>query len=325
MSKNDNNPILQIQNVKKYFPVTAGIIFDRVTAYVKALDGVDLTLGRLETVGLVGESGSGKSTLGKLILLLENPTDGRIFFDGSDISQFDKKTIQVYREKVQAVFQDPFSSLSPRQRLRFIISEPLAFAGDLNKSGIEERVAESLRLVKLDPSMMKLFPHELSGGQRQRVAIARAISTNAKLIILDEPTSSLDVSVRLQIVDLLMDLQQKLGLSYFLIGHDLALVAYMSVRIAVMYLGKIVEFAETEELLRNTHHPYTKALISASLPHHPQDKKVKLKVSGEIANPFNIPSGCRFHPRCTEKEAICADSPPPYKEICGNHWVACHF
>jgi oligopeptide/dipeptide ABC transporter ATP-binding protein len=325
MSKTDNNPILQIQNVKKYFPVTEGIIFDRVTAHVKALDGVDLTLGRLETVGLVGESGSGKSTLGKLILLLEKSTGGKILFDGRDISQFDKKAINTYREKVQAVFQDPFSSLSPRQRLRFIISEPLAVSRDLNKAEMEARVSEALRLVKLDEGMMKVFPHELSGGQRQRVAIARAISTKAKLIILDEPTSSLDVSVRLQIVDLLMDLQKKLGLSYLLIGHDLAMVAYMSVKIAVMYLGKIVEFAETGELLGNTRHPYTKALISASLPHHPREEKVKMKVSGEIANPFNIPSGCRFHPRCAEKQAICAESPPAFKEVCGNHWVACHF
>lgn len=325
MSNTDNSPLLKIQNLRKHFPVTTGIIFDRVIAQVKALDGVDLTLNQLETVGLVGESGSGKSTLGKIILLMDKPTDGTILFKGHDITKFDKNDIKAYRKKVQAVFQDPFSSLSPRQRLKFIISEPLAFTGDLNKSEIEDRVAESLKLVKLDPSLMKVFPHELSGGQRQRVAIARAISTNAEFVILDEPTSALDVSVRLQIVDLLKDLQQKMGLSYLLIGHDLAMVAYMSVRIAVMYLGKIVEFAETEELLKNTQHPYTKALIASSLPHHPQEKKVKLDVSGEIANPFDVPSGCRFHPRCKFKKTICAESSPVFRSTSDKHWVACHL
>lgn len=323
MVKGGEPPLIQLKGLKKYFPVTAGIIRDRVIAWVKALDGVDLNLGRREIVGLVGESGSGKSTLAKILLLLEKPTGGEVLFKGRDPNSFEGNDLLAYRRTVQAVFQDPFSSLSPRLRLKGIISEPLSVGNKLDKSELEDRVAKALRMVGLDPSLMNVFPHELSGGQRQRVAIARAIAPEASIIILDEPTSALDVSVRLQIVELLMELKETLGLSYLLIGHDLAMVAYMSTYIAVMYLGKIVEFAETRELLDNTFHPYTRALISAALPDHPRDKKDKIMLSGEIANPFDVPTGCRFHPRCFEKKENCSESEPQLTQVRDNHWVAC--
>lgn len=324
MVNEDKPPLIQVKGLKKYFPVTAGIIRDRVIGYIKALDGMYLNLGQQEIVGLVGESGSGKSTLAKILLLLEKPTEGEVFFEGRDISDLKGDELKIYRRAVQAVFQDPFSSLSPRLRVKGIISEPLEVRGELNKNELEDRVAKALRMVRLDPSLMKVFPHELSGGQRQRVAIARAIAAEARIIILDEPTSALDVSVRLQIVKLLMELQEKLGLSFLLIGHDLAMVAYMSTYIAVMYLGKIVEFAETKELLGNTAHPYTRALMSAALLNHPREKKERIMLSGEIANALDIPTGCRFHPRCFERKPICSEIEPQYKVVGDNHRVLCH-
>ena len=324
MVKGGEPPLIQLKGLKKYFPVTAGIIRDRVVGWVKALDGVDLNLGHREIVGIVGESGSGKSTLAKVLLLLEKPTGGEVLFKGRDPNSFEGKDLLAYRRTVQAVFQDPFSSLSPRMKLKGIISEPLEVGTDFDKAELEDRVVKALRMVGLDTSLMNVFPHELSGGQRQRVAIARAIAPEASIIILDEPTSALDVSVRLQIVELLMELQERLGLSYLLIGHDLAMVAYMSTYIAVMYLGKIVEFAETRELLDNTRHPYTRALISAALPDHPRDKKDKILLTGEIANPFNVPSGCRFHPRCFEKKENCSENEPLLTQVRENHWVACN-
>ena len=323
--KNDIKPIITVKGLKKYFPLTSGIILNRVIGWIKALDGVDLSLGDQEIVGLVGESGSGKSTLAKVLLLLEKPTDGNVLFKERDVSRFTGSDLKAYRHNVQAVFQDPFSSLSPRIKVEGIIAEPLKVDNKRSKMELKDRVAKAIQLVGLPQSLLEVFPHELSGGQRQRVAIARAISTEAKLIILDEPTSALDVSVRLQIVNLLMGLQEKLGLSYLLIGHDLAMVAYMSTHIAVMYLGKIVEFAETKELLKDSAHPYTRALISAALPVHPRDKKDRIMLPGEIANPFDVPKGCRFHPRCLEKKAICSESEPPIKILGDNHWVACHL
>jgi len=325
VTRQDTNYILRTRNLKVYFPVKAGIILDRVLGWVKALDGVDLTLRPSQVVGLVGESGSGKTTLGKAILLLVAATDGEMLYQGKNVCTFNKEDLKAYRRSVKAVFQDPFASLSPRLRIKDIIGEPLEVGVGMKKKDVESRVAEVLNMVGLDRGFMGLFPHELSGGQRQRVAIARAISTHSEVIILDEPTSSLDVSVRLQIVNLLMDLQQKLGLSYLLIGHDIAMVAYMSTNIAVMYLGKIVEFAETKELLRNTIHPYTKALIESSLPDHPQDEKVRTILPGEIASPLDIPPGCRFHPRCFRRKEICSEVEPSLVAVGNNHWVACHL
>jgi len=317
--------LLQITNLKMYFPVKAGIILDHVVGWVKALDGVDLTIRPGQVVGLVGESGSGKTTLAKVLLLLEKPTDGEVLFKGRDIQSLEDLELKAYRRTIQAVFQDPFASLSPRLRVQEIITEPLEVSSNPSKGELGDKAVEAMRMVGLDAGLRRVYPHELSGGQRQRVAIARAISTESKIIILDEPTSALDVSVRLQIVHLLMDLQKNLGLTYLLIGHDLAMVAYMSTRIAVMYLGKIVEFGETRELLKNTTHPYTQALIAASLPDHPRLKQERKVLSGEIASPLNVPPGCRFHPRCPRRKSVCREQEPSLIAVGENHWVACHF
>jgi peptide/nickel transport system ATP-binding protein len=289
------------------------------------LDGVDFSINPQQILGLVGESGSGKTTLTKVLLLLESPTSGELIFEGKDIFTLKERDMESYRRAVQAVFQDPYSSLSPRLRVRDIIVEPLEVDGRFSKRELESKAIEALQMVGLLPNLIKLFPHELSGGQRQRIAIARAISTEARLIILDEPTSSLDVSIRLQVVDLLIELQEKLGHSYFLIGHDIAMIAYMATEMAVMYLGRIVEFAETKEFLGHMHHPYTQALIAAALPDHPRYRRERIMLSGEIANPFQIPSGCRFHPRCFKRKSICSDQEPPLKAILDNHLVACHL
>jgi oligopeptide/dipeptide ABC transporter ATP-binding protein len=286
---------------------------------------VDLTIKRRQVVGLVGESGSGKTTLAKVLLLLEKPTSGEVLFQGKNIHSLDDVELKAYRRAIRAVFQDPFASLSPRLRVQEIITEPLEVASSLSKEELQKKVLEALHRVGLDAGLRRVYPHELSGGQRQRVAIARAISTESKIIILDEPTSALDVSVRLQIVHLLMDLQKNLKLSYLLIGHDLAMVAYMSTDIAVMYLGKIVEWGGTKELLEKTTHPYTQALIAASLPDHPRLKQERKMISGEISSPLNIPPGCRFHPRCPGKKSICEEQEPSLVAVGENHWVACHL
>ena len=324
VEKEGLDSLLQIRNLKMHFPVKAGIIFDQVIGWVKALDGIDLTIHPRQVVGLVGESGSGKTTLAKVLLLLEKPTQGEVLFRGKDIQSLDISELKTYRHTLQAVFQDPFASLSPRMRVQEIITEPLQVSGTLGRKELESRALEALHMVGLETGLRRVYPHELSGGQRQRVAIARAISTESKIIILDEPTSALDVSVRLQIVHLLMDLQKKLELSYLLIGHDLAMVAYMSTDMAVLYLGKIVEFAPTRELLGNTLHPYTQALIAASLPDHPRLKRERPAIFGEIASPLNVPPGCRFHPRCPKKKKACSELEPPLVLMGNNHWVACH-
>jgi oligopeptide transport system ATP-binding protein len=325
VEKKELEAILQIRNLKMHFPVKAGIILDHVIGWVKALDGVDLIIKQKQVMGLVGESGSGKTTLAKVLLLLEKPTNGEVLFQGKNIHSLEDLELKAYRRAIRAVFQDPFASLSPRLRVQEIITEPLEVSSTPSKEELEKKVLQALQMVGLDAGLRRVYPHELSGGQRQRVAIARAISTESKIIILDEPTSALDVSVRLQIVHLLMDLQKKLELSYLLIGHDLAMVAYMSTDIAVMYLGKIVELGGTKELLKNTTHPYTQALIAASLPDHPRLKQERRMISGEIASPLNVPSGCRFHPRCPGKKSICQEQEPSLVDVGENHWVACHL
>lgn len=319
------NHTLEAKGLKVYFPLTKGIISNKVLAWIKALDGIDISFSKGQTLGVVGESGSGKTTLARVFLLLEKPTKGEVLYNGKNLYNLSKGEIKEYRRSVQAVFQDPFASLSPRLRIKEIISEPIMVSKKLNRYDLESKVADLLRLVGLDPALMEVFPHELSGGQRQRVAIARSLSTGANLIILDEPTSALDVSVRLQIVNLLMDIKEKMGLGYLLIGHDLAMVSYMSTHIAVMYLGKIVEFSKTQDLLKNTLHPYTKALFSASLPIRPQNKKLLGVLSGEIPSPIDIPFGCRFHPRCPERKSICSIKEPPLLHLENEHFVSCHI
>jgi oligopeptide/dipeptide ABC transporter ATP-binding protein len=318
-------PLLEVQGLKKYFPVKKGLLLQRTAAWVKAVDGVDFAIYPGETLGLIGESGCGKTTTARLILLQERPTGGTIKFEGRDIASLTGKALLDYRRAVQVVFQDPYSSLSPRMRVGDIIAEPLEIQSDLPRKAIRERVAEVLELVGLQPDAARFFPHEFSGGQRQRIAIARALVTNTRLIVLDEPTSALDVSIRAQIISQLEELQKTLGVSYLFIGHDLATVSHISHRIAVMYLGRIAETADSLELCAHPLHPYTKALFTSALPARPDDQREELVVAGEVPSPLNPPSGCRFHPRCPYAMPHCSQQEPVLKEVSPEHFVACHL
>jgi oligopeptide/dipeptide ABC transporter ATP-binding protein len=318
------SPVLEVRGLKKHFAVRRGL-FGRESAWVKAVDGVDFAIHPGETLGLIGESGCGKTTTLKLILLQETPTAGSIAFEGRDIAKLAGAELMAYRRAVQVVFQDPFSSLSPRMRVRDIIAEPLEIHTDLARSAVDARVAEVLELVGLARDVAPLFPHEFSGGQRQRVAIARALATDTRLIVLDEPVSALDVSVRAQIINQLEHLQRTLGVSYLFIGHDLATVAHISHRISVMYLGKIVETADSDTLCARPMHPYTKALFAAALPSHPGDRTESGAIVGEIPSPLNLPTGCRFHPRCPAAMPICSQVEPALQHRDGAGLVACHL
>ena len=316
--------LLEVLDLKKYYPITSGL-FGKVVGYVRAVDGVSFTVHEGEVLGLVGESGCGKTTIAKCVLRLVEPTSGRILFEGEDLSKMKGRNLKRVRRHLQAVFQNPFLSLNPRMRVRKIVAEPLLEYEKVGKDELREKVEELLDAVGLQRTIADRYPHELSGGQAQRVAIARAIALNPKLVILDEPTSALDVSVQAQILDLLVKLKERLGLSYLIISHDLSVVRYISDRIAVMYLGKLVELSETEGLFENPLHPYTKALLSAVPEPDPRGKKLKERIilPGEPPDPSSPPPGCRFHPRCPEARDICKKEEPRMTEIEEGHFVSC--
>lgn len=316
-------PLLQTFGLKKYFPVSKGLLFARNAGWIQAVDGVNLSIGVGETVGVVGESGCGKTTMAKLLLLLENATAGSIQFQGHDVCALSRSDLASYRKAVQAVFQNPYSSLDPKMHVGTIIAEPLTLDPTLSRKEREARVARVLELVGLDPAAAAKFPHEFSGGQRQRVAIARALACNPRLIILDEPVSAQDVSIRAQLLNLLKDLQNELKISFLFIGHDLATVKYMCHRVVVMYLGQIVESGAGEDLSAASLHPYTRALYAASLPDRPGGRRAKSLLAGEVPSPLNPPSGCRFHTRCPNPQEQCSRIVPSLKPVSETRAVAC--
>jgi oligopeptide/dipeptide ABC transporter ATP-binding protein len=317
--------ILRAEGLKKHFPVTEGVIWSKVVGWVKAVDGISFQVSQGETLAIVGESGCGKTTTAKLVLRLEDPTEGRVFVDGKDVHTLSGDELREYRTKVQAVFQDPWSSLSPRMRVRDIVAEPLVINRDLSSQEVKQRVSEMLGRVGLRPQQADLYPHEFSGGQRQRIAVASALVSDPKLIVLDEPVSALDVSIRAQIMNLLVDLQRQFGVSYLLIAHHLATTRYMAHEVAVMYLGRIVERARTKDLFKNPLHPYTKALFSAALPAHPDAVREEIILPGEVPSPINPPSGCHFHPRCPFAMPRCSEEDPQDTPQGADHLVACHL
>jgi oligopeptide transport system ATP-binding protein len=315
--------LLNIKNLRKYYPITSGLFSQRV-GDVKAVDGVSFQVNAREILGLVGESGCGKSTLGRTLLMLEKPTSGEIYYRGTDITSVDKNTLRKLRKEMQIVFQDPEASLDPRMTVGDSIGEGLIIHGVSNDNERMRRIAESLEQVGLEANQADLYPHEFSGGQKQRVGIARALAINPTLIIADEPVSALDVSIQAQILNLMLDIQQKLQLSYIFIAHDLAVIRYMANRVAVMYLGKIVEMAKTRELFLNALHPYTEALLSA-VPTLQCKKTQKILLQGDVPSPVAPPSGCRFHTRCHRAIPVCSNAEPELIEITAGHLVACHL
>ena len=317
--------LVDVKNLKVYFPVTAGVIRRKV-GDVKAVDSVSFSIRRGETLGLVGESGSGKTTVGKAILQLIRPTAGEVLFDGEDLTKIKGGTLKEYRQQMQVIYQDPYSSLNPRMTSGNIVGEPLVVHKATSTKGeYRERVSELFRLVGLDPAMTVRYPHEFSGGQRQRIGVARALAMRPAFIVADEPVSALDVSVQAQILNLLADLQEEFQLTYLVVAHDLSVVRHISDRVAVMYLGKLVELADSREMYENPLHPYTKALMSAVPVPDPRVEATRSRqiLIGDIPSPINPPSGCVFHTRCPIAVDECKGEVPEFREVSPNHWVAC--
>ena len=318
--------ILRIEGLKKYFPIRRGV-FQSHVGDVKAVDGVNFNVRRGETLGLVGESGCGKTTVGRTIVRLYQPTEGHVFFDGEDLALLTKKELQTLRRKIQMIFQNPYASLSPRMNIKSIVGEPLEIHNAMRGKEMDDRIAELLEYVGISPSVMGRYPHEFSGGQRQRIGIARSLALNPELIICDEPISSLDVSIQAQVVNLLEELQDELGLTYIFIAHDLSMVRHISNRIAVMYLGKMMEITDKMVLYENPLHPYTQALLSAVPIPDPTIEKERHRVliEGDLPNPANPPEGCNFNTRCPLAEEICFKKEPLLIEVETDHFCACHL
>ncbi len=328
------NTLLEVRNLRKYFPVRKGLL-QRTVAQIKAVDGVDLTIRTGETLGLVGESGCGKTTTGRTILRLVEPTGGEILFRGrslagdtdtamTDVATASPAQIKLLRRDMQIIFQDPYSSLDPRMTVGEIVGEPLQIQGLMSRSERMARVLDLLGAVGLSADHARRYPHEFSGGQRQRIGIARALALNPRLVVADEPVSALDVSIQAQVINLLQDLQEQFGLTYLFIAHDLSVVKHISNRVAVMYLGKIVELADTRELFGNPRHPYTEALLSAVPVADPDFKVERIPLEGDVPSPVNPPSGCHFHPRCRYAQDVCRTEPPAYRAVGQTHFVSCH-
>lgn len=327
-SRNNGNKLLEVKNLRKYFPIKKGLL-QRQVGSIRAVDDVSFYINEGETLGLVGESGCGKTTTSRCVLRAVEPTSGEILFrtkDGGtvDVSEMQHSQLRSLRREMQLIFQDPFSSLNPRMTLQDIVGEPLLVNGIGNKREREERVVELLELVGLRPEYRRRFPHAFSGGQRQRIGIARALALNPRLVVADEPVSALDVSVQAQVLNLLLDLQNELNLTYLFVAHDLSVVKHISDRVAVMYVGKLVEMAPTEKLFATPKHPYTSALLSAVPEPDPRRKSKRVILQGEVANPANPPTGCYFHPRCAYATDVCRTEAPQLTEIGPEHFVSCH-
>lgn len=324
---NDGKTLVRIKNLKMYFPITQGVIVQRHVGDIKAVDGVTFDIKQGETLGLVGESGCGKSTTGRAILQLYNPTGGEVYFEDQEITSLRGENLRKMRRRMQMIFQDPYASLNPRMTVGSIISEPLEVHNILRGNERRERVKELLEIVGLNPYFVNRYPHEFSGGQRQRIGVARALALNPDFIVADEPISALDVSIQAQVINLLEDLQQEFGLTYLFIAHDLSVVRHISDRVAVMYLGKIVELTDRESLYEDPMHPYTQALLSAVPIPDPEieEKRQRIILQGDVPSPANPPQGCNFCTRCPRVFDTCYEVDPEFKEIKPGHWVACHL